>query len=68
VPESSKGKLVAVGYSQPSFWPLDAIDAAAADARGKLALALGSTWRCSASTPRRPRPLRATISKEATEW
>ena len=21
VPESSKGKLVAVGYSQPSFWP-----------------------------------------------
>jgi hypothetical protein len=42
VPESGGGKLVAVGYSQPSFWPQDAINAAADDARGKLALALSS--------------------------
>jgi len=42
VPESSKGRLVAVGYAQPSFWPQDAIDNAASDARGKLALALAS--------------------------
>ena len=42
VPESGQGRLVAVGYSQPSFWPQDAIDAAADDARGKLALALAS--------------------------
>ena len=42
LPESGPGKLVAVGYSQPSFWPQDAIDAASADARGKLALALAS--------------------------
>jgi len=42
VPESGGGKLVAVGYSLPSFWPQDAINAAADDARGKLALALAS--------------------------
>ena len=42
VPESGNGKLVAVGYSQPSFWPQDAINAAADDVRGKLALALAS--------------------------
>src|SRR5437764_10871585 len=42
VPESGNGKLVAVGYSQPSFWPQDAINAAADEARGKLALALVS--------------------------
>jgi hypothetical protein len=42
LPESGEGKLVAVGYSQPSFWPQDAINAAADDARGKLALALAS--------------------------
>ena len=42
VPESGNGKLVAVGYAQASFWPQDAINAAADDARGKLALALAS--------------------------
>src|SRR3954469_25798988 len=42
IPESGQGKLVTVGYSPPSFWPQDAIDAAASDARGKLALALVS--------------------------
>jgi hypothetical protein len=42
VPESGSGKLVAVGYAQASFWPQDAINAAADDARGKLALALVS--------------------------
>jgi len=42
VPENAPGRLIAVGYSQPSYWPQDAIDAAADDARGKLALALAS--------------------------
>jgi hypothetical protein len=42
LPESGGGNLVAVGYSRPSFWPQDAINAAADDARGKLALALAS--------------------------
>src|SRR5438270_7682712 len=42
VPESGNGKLVAVGYAQAAFWPEDAINAAADDARGKLALALAS--------------------------
>jgi len=68
VPESSKGKLIAVGYAQPSFWPQDAIDAAASDARGKLALALTShvevlgidTQTASASAG-------ATINKEASD-
>jgi hypothetical protein len=42
VPDNATGKLIAVGYSLPSYWPQDAIDAAADDARGKLALALAS--------------------------
>src|SRR5207302_10354126 len=42
VPESGNGKLVAVGDAQARFWPQDAINAAADDARGKLALALAS--------------------------
>ena len=42
IPESTKGKLISVGYARPSFWPQDAIDAASDDARGKLALALAS--------------------------
>ena len=42
MPGNGPGKLVAVGYAQPSFWPKDAIDAAADEARGKLALALAS--------------------------
>jgi hypothetical protein len=41
-PEAAKGKLVAVGYSPPTFWPQDAINAAGEDARGKLALAMTS--------------------------
>lgn len=41
-PENGKGKLIAVGYSQPTFWPQDALTSAGEDARGKLALALGS--------------------------
>jgi hypothetical protein len=68
VPESGKGRLVAVGYAQPSFWPQDAIDAAADDARGKLALALASHVEvvgidsADASADRG-----ATVSKEATD-
>ncbi len=68
VPESSKGKLVAVGYSQPSFWPQDAIDAAAADARGKLALAVGSHVEVlGIDTATATANGGATISKEATD-
>src|SRR5258708_15825493 len=42
IPEAGKGKLLAVGYSAPTYWPQDAINAAGEDARGKLALALTS--------------------------
>src|SRR4051812_37833661 len=42
IPESTKGKLLAVGFSPPTFWPQDAINAAGQDARGKLALAMTS--------------------------
>ena len=42
LPENGKGKLVAVGFSQPTYWPQDALNNANEDARGKLALALGS--------------------------
>ena len=42
IPEARKGKLLAVGYSPPTYWPQDAINAAGEDARGKLALALTS--------------------------
>ena len=68
VPESGNGKLVAVGYAQASFWPQDAINAAADDARGKLALALASHVevlgldRATASANQG-----ATISKEAAD-
>jgi hypothetical protein len=68
LPESSKGRLVAVGYAPPSFWPQDAIDNAASDARGRLALALSSHVEvlgidtATASSNRG-----ATINKEATD-
>lgn len=42
LPENGKGKLVVVGFSQPTYWPQDALSNACEDARGKLALALGS--------------------------
>src|SRR2546428_11921671 len=69
VPESGNGKLVAGGYSRPSFWPQDAINAAAGDARGRLALAsashaeeLGPGEATGPATG-----TRATINKEATD-
>jgi hypothetical protein len=68
VPESAKGKLVAVGYSQPRFWPQDALDAAANDARGKLALALGSHVEVVGIDSARDTANRgATINKEAAD-
>lgn len=42
LPENGNGRLLAVGYSAPSYWPQDSIDHASDDARGKLALALTS--------------------------
>jgi hypothetical protein len=42
IPESSKGKLYAVGFSLPTYWPQDGINNAAENARGKLALAMSS--------------------------
>jgi len=68
VPESSKDKLVAVGYAQPSFWPQDAIDAAADDARGRLALALTSHVEVlGIDTATATTSGGATISKEAAD-
>jgi hypothetical protein len=42
IPESTKEKHVAVGFCGPTFWPQDAMNNAAEDARGKLALSLSS--------------------------
>jgi hypothetical protein len=68
VPESGGGKLIAVGYAQPSFWPQDAINAAADDARGKLALALSSHVEVlGIDTATGTANGGATINKEATD-
>src|SRR3954469_19568822 len=68
VPESTRGRLVAVGFSQPSFWPQDAITAAAGDARGKLALALTSHVEAlGIDTADAQKSGGATINKEATD-
>ncbi|SRR5260221_9083115 len=68
LPENTKGKLVAVGFSQPTYWPQDALNNASEDARGKLALALGShveTLEMDTATARTTGG--ATINKEATD-
>ena len=68
LPENGRGKLMAVGFSQPTYWPQDALNNASEDARGKLALALGSHVevlgldRATASSTGG-----ATINKEATD-
>ena len=41
-PESTRQRYIAVGFSKPTFWPQDALNNAAEDARGKLALSLSS--------------------------
>jgi hypothetical protein len=41
-PESGKGKLFAVGFSSPTYWPQDALNNAAENARGRLGLAMTS--------------------------
>jgi hypothetical protein len=68
LPESSKGKLVAVGFSQPTYWPQDALNNAGEDARGKLALALGSHIETlGMDTATATSAGGATINKEATD-
>ena len=68
IPESGKGKLMAVGFSQPTYWPQDALNNAAEDARGKLALALGShVESLGMDTESARRAGGATINKEATD-
>jgi hypothetical protein len=68
LPEAMSGKLRAVGYSPPSFWPQDAIDAAADEARGKLALAVTSHVEVLGMDAQDARGASgATIEKEATE-
>jgi len=68
LPESSKGKLVAVGFSQPTYWPQDALSNAGEDARGKLALALGSHIETlGMDTATATSAGGATINKEATD-
>ena len=68
LPESSEGKLVAVGYSAPSYWPQDAINNAGEDARGKLALALTSHVEVlGMDSATGVGNAGATISKEATD-
>jgi hypothetical protein len=68
IPEAGKGKLLAVGYSAPTFWPQDAINAAGEDARGKLALALTSHVEVlGMDTATATAQGGATINKEATD-
>ena len=68
IPETGKGKLLAVGYAQPSFWPQDAINSAGEDARGKLALALTSHVEVlGIDTATATAQGGATINKEATD-
>jgi hypothetical protein len=42
LPENARGRLYAVGRCGPTYWPQDALNNAAEDARGKLALGLAS--------------------------
>jgi hypothetical protein len=42
IPESTKDRVVTVGFSGPTFWPQDAMNNASEDARGKLAMAMSS--------------------------
>src|SRR5260370_28029428 len=66
--EAGKGKLLAVGYSAPTYWPQDAINAAGEDARGKLALALTSHVEVlGMDTATATAQGGATINKEATD-
>lgn len=42
IPESGQGKIYAVSFSGPTYWPQDALNNAVENARGKLALAFTS--------------------------
>ncbi len=42
LPENARGRLFSVGRCGPTYWPQDALNNAAEDARGKLALSLAS--------------------------
>jgi len=69
IPEAKTGKLLAVGYSPPTYWPQDAINAAGQDARGKLALALTSHVEVLGidTASQAGQQTAATIDKEATD-
>src|SRR5437016_6542865 len=68
IPESSKGKLYAVGFSLPTYWPQDGINNAAENARGKLALAMTSHVEyLGMDTATANHQGGATINKEATD-
>lgn len=68
IPENQKGKLLSVGFSLPTYWPQDALNNAQEDARGKLALALGSHVEVlGIDTATASRQGGATINKEATD-
>ena len=68
LPESTKERIYAVGFCAPTFWPQDAMNNAAEDARGKLALALSSkVERVSQSVDQSDSQRRLDITKEATD-
>ena len=69
IPEAKRGKLLAVGYSPPTYWPQDAINAAGQDARGRLALALTSHVEVLGidTATQSGQQTAATIDKEATD-
>lgn len=67
-PVSKSGTLFAVGFCGPTFWPQDALNNAAEDARGKLALGLSSNtevYRQEVATNTSGRSL--DMTKEATD-
>src|SRR5947207_2340721 len=68
IPESGKGKMYAVGFSLPTYWPQDGINNAAENARGKLALAMTSHIEfLGIDTATATTQGGATINKEATD-
>ena len=68
IPESTKAKHVSVGFCGPTFWPQDAMNNAAEDARGKLALSLSSkVERVSQNVEQTGYDRSLDITKEATD-
>ena len=68
LPESTKERTYAVGFCLPTFYPQDAMNNAAEDARGKLALSLSSkVEKVTQSVEQSDSQRKLDITKEATD-